>query len=49
MTKHQQINALVAAEYFANGGDIKAAVDKVCGAGTYTKLAHAVWTAARAK
>lgn len=49
MTKTQQISALIAVEYMNNGGDIKAAVDKICGAGTYMKLAHDVWTAAQTK
>lgn len=49
MTKTQRISALILAAYRANGGDIEAATDAVCGKGTYRKLAHDVWTAARAK
>ena len=49
MTKTQQISAMILAEMAANGGDIKAALDKICGAGTYMKLASDVWHAARAK
>jgi len=31
-----------------SGASIDKAIDAVCGAGTYDKLAHDVWTAARA-
>lgn len=49
MTKTQQISALIAAEFARNGGDIAKALDAVCGAGTYAKLASEVYNELRAK
>lgn len=49
MTKQQQISLMIAVEYKANGGDIKAAFDKVMGKGAYLKLAGEVYNELRAK
>jgi hypothetical protein len=48
MTKTAAINALIAAEYKRNGGDIVAAFDAVLGAGSYAKLAADVYHSLRA-
>ena len=48
MTKQQQIGAMIL-EKVAGGMAIDQAMDAVCGAGTYQKLASDTWTALRIK
>lgn len=43
MTKTQQISLMILTEMNKNGGDIKAAFDKVFGNGAYMKLAGEVY------
>jgi len=49
MTKTQQISAMIVAELNRNGGDIKAAFDKVIGDGAYIALAGSVYEELRAR
>ena len=49
MTKQQAISAMILSEMQANGGDLRAAFDKVIGEGAYMKLAGEVYDAIRAK
>ncbi len=49
MSKTQQISMMIRIELLNNGGNIRAAFDKVMGEGAYLKLAGEVWTALRNK
>jgi len=47
MTTNQKISLAILSK-MATGMDIREAVDAVLGKGTYLRLAHEVWTQARA-
>ena len=49
MTKQQAISAMILNEMQSNGGDLRAAFDKVIGEGAYMKLAGEVYETLRAK
>lgn len=49
MTKQQAISAMIIEAYKANGGDIRAAFDKIMGEGAYMKLAGELYDELRAK